>query len=145
MKEKISPALSYGLSHTKQYKPSPIAPFLIERDSKGRFIKRHSDAYLLLRQRKLQESIGVDVIRGYLDALRSVHGSSLIPHEDLTDDELFSLIEPKQVNNLTTAHEFAKFLKSNKDGIIEKHKQVVKEHQSRTKWYEMFGNGKKDG
>lgn len=141
----ISSALTYGISHSKEYKPSPVAKFLVEKNKEtGRFLKRHSDAFLLLRQNKLQQSIGADVIRGYLDNLRAVHGSSMIPSENLTDDELFSLIEPKSVNNLTTAHEFAQYLKANKDKIVNDHKKLVSEKQARDKWYQFFSSREYD-
>ena len=87
--------MTYGISHTKEYKPSVIAPFLIDKDADGKFLKRHSDAYLLLRQNRLQETIGAESIRASLDQQRAMHGNSLVPLENLSDEELFSLIEPK--------------------------------------------------
>ncbi len=131
--------MTYGISHTKEYKPSVIAPFLIDKDADGKFLKRHSDAYLLLRQNRLQETIGAESIRAYLDQQRAMHGTSLVPHDNLSDEELFSLIEPKEVNNLTTAYEFANYLKENGDKVKAKQKEIVSRKNSLADFYKKIG------
>lgn len=135
--------LTYGISHTKEYKPSIIAPFLIDKSKDGKFLKRHSDAFLLLRQNKLQQTIGTDAIRAYLDNQRAAAIASLIPHDNLTDDELFQLIEPKEVNNLTTAYEFAQYLEQNSKQIKAKHKELSERKNSLSDFYKKIGYNSK--
>lgn len=133
--EKMHSCMTYGVSHTKSYKPSVISPFLIDKSADGKFLKRHSDAYLLLRQNKLQQTIGAEAIRSYLDQQRAVATSSLIPHDNLTDDELFQLIEPKDVNNLTTAYEFAQYLEQNSKQVKAKHKELATKQKDWTDYF----------
>lgn len=101
--------MSYGVDHSKQYKPSVVAPFLREADTDGSLVKVHSDIHLLLRQKSLQRSIGVDSLRAYFDGLVNSQGSSMST-DQLSDDQLFELIPPKSVNNLTTRYEWAQYL-----------------------------------
>lgn len=117
METKIHPCLTYGKQHSRSYVPSILAPFLVDRDDKGRVVKQHSDVHLLLHQQNLQKKIGVDAIRNYLDKLHR----DPTPRPDLSDDELFSLIEPKEVNNLTDAWKFAKYLQGNSDKVRTKY------------------------
>lgn len=132
---KENPCLSYGISHSKQYKPSIVSKFINERDEDGNLIKCHSDAWLLLRQRKLQETIGAESIRRYIDNLRVQQTTSSA--SDLTDDELFALIPPKEVNNLTTSYEYSKYLQQNSDEFkknYEKLTNMKKRNEQYTQW-----------
>ena len=121
----LPPCLQYGLSHSKRYVPSPIREFLVERDAESNFIKMKSDVHLLLHQKDMQKHIGTSVIQRYIDEQRQSAMQSLIPHENLTDDELFNLIEPKEVNNITTAYEFAKYLQSNSKEFNKRYNDAV--------------------
>ena len=135
----LPPCLTFGISHSKEYKPSVIANYLVDKDSDGNFIKRHSDAFLLLRQKKLQETIGTEAIRAYLDQMRQNAVQSVVPHDNLSDKELFALIEPKEVNNITTAYEFAKYLKDNSDKVKAKHKELADKKQQMINFNKKYG------
>lgn len=121
--------MSYGLSHSKQYKPSIVSKFVHERDEDGNLIKTHSDAWLLLRQRKLQETIGAESIRRYIDQLR-VQDTISSATADLSDEELLSLIPPKAVDNLTTSWEYSQYLQKNSEEFKKNYDEAVK--RSRT-------------
>lgn len=128
--EKENYAQTYGISHSCFYKKSPVSDYLNEIDENGRLIKRHSDVHLLLRQKHLQEIIGVDSIRTYLGQM--LQPSPKIPLPDLSDKELIELIPPKDVNNLTSAHLYAKYLQENQDKIKANYKRKLEEN----KYYE---------
>lgn len=112
-KNELHPCLTYGLSHSKEYVPSVVSPFLVDKDSEGKFIKRHSDAYLLLRQKNIEKTIGVQSIRNYLDMQQAAAQRSSVDTTQLSDDDILQLIEPREINNLTTAYEYAQYLQKN--------------------------------
>lgn len=99
----------YGLGHSKFYTKSVVADYLVDvsRDE-DKVTKVNSDVNLLLRQKTLHRRIGVDLLRDYVDNLQR----DLPEHHNFTDDELFHLIEPKSINNLTTGYEYAKYIQA---------------------------------
>lgn len=131
----------YGTSHSKFYKPSVVAPFLVEKDSTGNVICYRSDRYLLLRQQSKANQIGAESIRRYLDGLtdKTHHANSA----SLTDDELFSLIPPKAVNNLTTATEYLEYLASQEKELKVKSKELQDKHSRLTRYFRDFDDLRK--
>lgn len=119
---------SYGVGHSKKYRPSIISPVCMDCDEKGNVVHVHSDSYLLLRQRKLSERLGADAIRSYLDSIR-VAALPQVPN--LTDEELFSAIIPKEINNLTDGYQYAKYLKDNGDEVQKRYKNLVAQYKER--------------
>lgn len=117
----------FGINHSKYYKPSVVSPFLEEKDDKGRLIRRHSDVYLLLRQERLQKSIGVESLRAYISQMASRGEVSPIP-ADMSDDDLFNLIEPKDVDNLTDAWKFGQYLNQRKEELTGKYNSLRKHY-----------------
>lgn len=127
----------YGVAHSRFYKPSVVSRLLPERDKNGDIVVVRSDSYLLLRQNNLEQQIGVESLRRYLDSMRGT--SDYIDTSALTDDELFSLIPPRGVNNLTTSHEYAEFLKAKSDDLVRQGKDYVGKH---TRMLKYFGGSK---
>lgn len=119
--------INYGLSHSKKYKPTIVSEFTCDRDDDGRVLKVHSDVYLLLRQENISKKVGTNAIRDYIDSL--VTQPSTTPQ--LTDDELFSMIEPKYIDNLTDAHKYAKFIEANSKDLQKRYKNLVQRYNSR--------------
>lgn len=127
---KLHPCLTYGISHSKEYKPSIVGQILSDVDEDGNLIKHHSDAYFLLRQNKLQQTIGAETVRAYIDQLRATQGSNAIDTANLSDDDLFGLIEPKEINNLTTAYEFSKYLASRSEQVKSKYNELCEKKKN---------------
>lgn len=140
--EKENFAQTYGVKHSRFYKKSPVSDYLNELNEDGRVIKRHSDVHLLLRQKRLQETIGVDSIRSYISSM--VAPQSNVPMPDLSDKELLELIPPKDVNNLTTSHLYAKYLQANQDKIKENYKRKLEENKYYEKALKRFFGEKDD-
>lgn len=142
MKYEFNP--TYGVAHSRFYKPSVISSLLVERDSKGKVIAVRNDAYLLLRQDSLTKKLGAESIRRYLDGLldRTHHANSA----KLSDDDLMSLIPPREVNNLTTATEWMEYLASHEKDLTERAKDLQSKHTRVRKYLgAIFGNkGKED-
>lgn len=114
--------IPYGVSHTKKYQPSVLASLLVERSFDDDSVTFISDVNLLLRQKTLQRRVGVDLLRDYVQSLERTQTEK----HDFSDDELFQLIEPKAVNNITTFYEFAKYLQHNSETIKSKYVQMKK-------------------
>lgn len=127
---KITSRRTYGAQHSRKYKPSVVSSFLVDRDDKGRVVKIHSDVHLLLHQENLQKKIGIDAIRNYIDQMHV----NATPRPNLTDDELFGLIEPKEINNITDAWKFAKYLQDNSDKV----KTAYNDYVAKRKELEQF-------
>ena len=119
--------INYGLGHSKKYKPTIVSEFTCDRDDDGKVLKVHSDVYLLLRQENLSKRIGTNAIRDYIDSLMCQ--TSVTPQ--LTDDELFSMIEPKYIDNLTDAHKYAKFIEANSKDIQKRYKNLLERYNNR--------------
>lgn len=118
--------IRYGAKHSIYYTPSVISPILTERDENGDIVKINSDVYFLLRQKNLHQSVGIESIRAYLDSIER----QPIERPELTDDELFSLIEPKSINTLTDAYQYARYLESHSDEIKVKYAQLKAQKKS---------------
>lgn len=138
---KFHPCLTYGINHTRHYVPSVVTSLLDERDEHGRLLKRHSDVHLILRQEKLQRSIGVEALRRHFDQMR-MNGNTSMSTDNLTDDQLFAMIEPKAVNNLTTAYEWANYLQDHHKELQKKHKEYMDKVAKDREFWSTFG--KKD-
>lgn len=132
----------YGVAHSRFYKPSIVSRLLGERDSKGEMQVIRTDAYLLLRQNNLEKQIGVESLRRYFDSLRG--SFDFVDTSRLSDDELFSLIPPKGVNNLTTAQEYAEFLQAKSEEVISHGKEYVKKHNRMIKYFSGDRNKKNE-
>lgn len=121
MKEYPKMNILFGHKHSKKYKRPIISDFLTSKDEHGNIIKRHSDLYLLLRQEHLKEAIGTEELRKYVDNLYQPQ----VTRPTFTDEELFQLIEPKDVDNITDAYNFARFLQDNDKKIRDKYNKIV--------------------
>lgn len=116
----------YGAGHTKLYTKSVVSDFLIEKVGEDDAIHINSDIHLLLRQKNLHNTIGRDVLRNYFEDLDTGAPAS----HSFSDDELFSLIEPKGINTITDAYEFSKYLQKNSDTLKKKFDELKKSHTS---------------
>ena len=123
-----------GIAHTKRYTKSIVADFLVDKDEENGFTKLHSDVNLLLRQKTIHRKIGLDALRDYVQNLERTETNK----HDFTDDELFSMIEPKDINNLTTAYEYAKYLEHQSEAIKEKYKKMKKDKETYDEYVKMF-------
>lgn len=127
------PCKKFGLMHTKKYEPSVFSKFLHDVDDSSQQVQKlHSDVYMLLRQKSIDNQIGATAIREYIDSLR-VNNT---PTPQLTDDELFSLIEPREVNNITDAYKYAQYLEGNSVKVKNKLKDLEKKYKTYQSWKE---------
>ncbi len=109
--------IPYGIGHTKRYTKSIVCDYLVDTsDDDDKVVKINNDVNLLLRQKTLHRVIGVDLLRDYVNNLQR----DLPEQYNFTDDELFQLIEPKSINNLTTGFQYAKYIQSNGESIRKK-------------------------
>lgn len=126
--------IRYGISHSKRYAKSPVADFLIDKVGESdNDICICNDIKLLLREKNIHKQIGVDLLRDYVEQLqRSAPTSS--EQVSFTDEELFQLIEPKDINNLTTSYLYARYLQDNDKKLKSRYDEFVE----RKKDYETF-------
>lgn len=118
----------YGLGHSKFYTKSVVADFLIDRDDNGNVININSDVNLILRQKSLYRKVGIENLRDYVQNL--MHEDKTRDMRDFSDDELFQLIEPKSINNITTAYEYAKYLQAHSKQLKERYEDMRKERDN---------------
>lgn len=117
--------IPFGIAHSKFYNKSIVSDFLVDRDDKKNILHINSDVNLILRQKTIHRKVGTDQLRDYVQGLMREFPDT----PDFTDDELFQLIEPKSINNLTTCYEYASYLQSHQDDVkkrfesLKKHKQ----------------------
>lgn len=122
---------TYGLQHSKKYIKSVVADFLVNSstDDEDKEVKINSDINLLLRQKTIHRSVGIDLLRDYVQNLQRENSEQY----NFSDDELFSMIEPREINNLTTMYEYARYMQDNSKQIKSKFEELVK---SKEKYYE---------
>lgn len=117
----------YGAGHTRRYNKSIVADFLVtSSDDVDKVTKIHSDINLLLRQKNVHKSIGIENLRDYVEHLQMSEPEK----HNFTDDELFSMIEPKSINNLTTMFEYARYIQDRSEKIKEKYDELIKAKKS---------------
>ena len=138
-KETKNLSYTYGLGHSQSYSKSVVSDFLCTVSSDDcedhlKPIKLSSDIHLLLREKSIHRRIGVDVLRDYVEQLQQKE--SELSRANLTDDELFQLIEPKSVNNLTSSYMYAKYLKDNSDKVKERYNTLIKSYEDYNKMVE---------
>lgn len=128
----------YGLGHSKFYNKSVVADFLVDRDDDGNIININSDVNLILRQKSIYRKVGVENLRDYVQNL--MHEDKTRDMRDFSDDELFQLIEPKSINTLTTAYEYAKYLQANSKQLKERYENMRKERDNYETFVSKFRN-----
>lgn len=117
--------IRYAIGHSKKYSKSPVADFLI--DSHGdseNDICLCNDIKLLLREKNLHKKIGSDLLRDYVESLQK-QSSLDSEHVNFSDEELFQLIEPKDINNLTTSYLYAKYIKDNESKLKSRYDDIL--------------------
>lgn len=129
----------YGASHSKFYSKSVVADYLVEQDDTTKEVKLISDLHLLLRQQKVHNSIGVNLLRDYVQNMELKRPDK----HDFTDDELFRLIEPKDINNITTAYEYARYLKDNSDKVKSRYDDLKREKNAYDEYVRTFHKSSK--
>ena len=122
--EKNKIVVPYGAGHTKKYTKSVVSDFLVERDPESGAVHYNSDIHLILRQKNLHKTIGIDVLRSYCESLDNGSPES----HQFSDDELFQLIDPKGINTITDSYEFAKYIEKHSQEINSKYKELKDEH-----------------
>lgn len=131
----------YGVGHTKHYTKSIVADYLVERSTDSDEIVYRSDVHLLLRQKSIHRKIGLDLLRNYVQGLEQQE----IDKHDFTDDELFKLIEPKSINNLTTAYEYARYLQDNSEQVKSRFDKLKKEKSAYDEYVNRFHKSDTEG
>lgn len=117
----------YGAGHTKYYNKSVVSDFLVEKSNDDlNVVHFNNDIHLLLRQKNIHKVIGTDVLRTYLEEL-----DNGAPHSHkFSDDELFSLIDPKGINTITDCYEFSRYLQEHSDDVNNRYKTLKKNYES---------------
>lgn len=116
--------IKYGSGHTRRYTPSVLSPFLVQQsDDDDKVVHYTNDVHLLLRQKNLHKTIGMDALRSYFV---NIDNGSPISHH-FSDDELFDLIDPKGLGTITDAYEFSKYLQNHSDDIKKRYDTLKKE------------------
>lgn len=128
-KNKTIPKVKYGSGHTRRYSKSPLSSFLVQKSSDDIEVVHYcSDVHILLRQKNLHKTIGVDVLRSYFENIDNGAPDS----HHFSDDELFDLIDPKGIGTITDAFEFSKFIEK-QDADLKKRYQTLKKESKRFK------------
>lgn len=143
MEEKII-EIAYGSAHTNRYKPSIFAGVSVYHGKD--YDEYHNDIHLLLHQKDFEKKIGVDNLRRFIDTLDAHVASHQPTTQDLSDEDLFKLIEPKSINNLTEAYEYSKYLKEKHEETkarIRAYKAYKDDYAKRQKSFEEFFNSYK--
>lgn len=128
--------IPYGVGHSKFYSKSVISDFLVDRDEDNNIVHVNSDVNLLLRQKTIHRKIGIENLRDYIEGLMSQDKTDGM--QNFSDDELFQLIEPKSVNNLTTCYEYAKYLQDNAEKVKAKFDDLKKQKTSYEAYMKKF-------
>ena len=126
--------INYGDAHSKRYEPTPISQFLIERDEVGNIVTYNSDVHLLLRQKNLHKSIGLDTIRAYVDSLNK----NPDPLHNLSDDELMSLIPPDGIDTITDAYQYQKYVEAHSEHIKKEYKKLQDYKKRQADWKQTY-------
>ena len=128
--------IPYGVGHSKFYSKSVISDFLVDRDADNNIVHINSDVNLLLRQKTIHRKIGIENLRDYVEGLMSQDKTDGM--HNFSDDELFQLIEPKSVNNLTTCYEYTKYLQDNAEKLKAKFEDLKKQKTSYEAYMKKF-------
>ena len=120
--------VNYGLAHTNLFKAQAIQACQVDTiDSDSHLFKLRSDIDLLLYDKSMQTKIGADSLRNYIDSVNAASSvKSPIDTSKLSDEELFSLINPRDVNTITDAFEYARWCKSHDDELRANYKALQK-------------------
>lgn len=142
MSEKIY--VRYGDAHSKHYKKSVLSSHLVSntKDEEGNVIhtKLYTDLHLLLREKNIHKQIGLDALRSYVESIQLTEKS--MP-TDLTDEQLFQLIEPRTINNLTDAYQYAKYIEAHSKEIKKRYDEVTKHAKTLRKYASNLNNDNK--
>lgn len=116
----------FGHQHSRIYKKTVISDFLESIDKDGECVKVHSDIHLLLRQKKIQDTIGLESLRQYIDKIERPNTG---PRPQLSDAELMTLIEPRELNTITDMYQYSRFIQDNEAKMLDKYNQLKEAHK----------------
>lgn len=120
-KKQTTVEIPFGIAHSNFYVKSIVRDYLIDVSSdEEKVCKLHSDINLILRQKTLHREIGIPALRDYVTSLEFVQSDK----HDYSDEELLSLIPPRDVNNLTTAFEYTRYLKENEKQMKQRYNEL---------------------
>ena len=128
-KEIEIPKVKYGSGHTRKYSKSVLADYCVQvSNDDDKVVHYCSDVHILLRQKNLHKTIGIDVLRTYFENIDNGAPDS----HHFTDDELFELVDPKGLGTITDAFEFSKYIEK-QDADLKKRYKTLKEESKRYK------------
>lgn len=104
-------------AHSKHFSSSTVLNFVCSRDDSGRVLKYHSDIHLLLREKNLEKMVGTEALRHYVDSLRT----NVAPSPEMSDEELFKLIEPREIGTITDAYQYSRYIREHSDDMKAKY------------------------
>lgn len=113
--------ISYGSAHSKHYKPQLIESLTICHDCDNNAVKKHTDIYLMLRQKALTQESQLTILRDYMSNIQIRE----IRDQQLTDDQLHSIVNFRDINTITDAFEYSQFLAKNQAKLRDAHKKIV--------------------
>lgn len=111
--EKNTINISYGALHSKKYRKQLIEDLTLCHDCDDNVIKKHSDIYLMLRQKALNTESQMTILRDYMSKIQIRE----IRDQQLTDDQLHSIVNFRDINTITDAYEYSQFLAKNQNKL----------------------------
>lgn len=125
----------FGLAHSNFYVKSIVRDYLFDvSNDDDKVCKLHSDINLILRQKTIHRNIGIPALRDYVQSLEF----SQPDQHDFSDEELMQLIPPKDVNNLTTAFEYTRYIKNNEKQMKQNYDDLKKFKSDRENYLKKY-------
>lgn len=110
----------YGAGHSKKYQPQLIEELTISCDCDENVIKKHSDLYLMLRQKQIDSDAKMSILRDYINGMQI---REPVDH-NLTDEQLHQIVSFRDINTITDAYEYSQFLAKNQHKLRDGYKKL---------------------
>lgn len=112
--------ISYGSAHSKHYKPQLVESLTICHDCDNNAVKKHTDIYLMLRQKALTQESQLTILRDYMSNIQIRE----IRDQQLTDEQLHSIVNFRDINTITDAYEYSQFLAKNQNKLRDGYNKI---------------------
>ena len=109
---------NYNMDNNIVFTPDIISEMQSLKDNDGNLIRVMSDIEFILHNNSHRKyDVPASVLRDYLDKVQDLNLTQSFNHHKFSDEELIAALIPRDVNTITDAYQFSKYLRDHNETI----------------------------
>lgn len=124
--------INYNIDGNISFSPDSIVECQEVRDENGELVRVMSDIeFILHNETHRKYDIPASVLRNYLDNADKINLTQSFNHHNFSDEQLVQALIPREINTITDAYQFSKYLSEHHKSIKDKIDAYVKSVKSK--------------